>query len=88
MKNKNIWIIGASFGIGEDLAVSLSNNNNIVISARSTAKLEEVALKLNKNYNHIISTLDVISKESIISSYHDIIKKFGFIIKKLIKINK
>ncbi len=42
-KDKNIWIIGASFGIGEEIYRNLSEAGaNLAISARSEEKLKEI----------------------------------------------
>jgi len=44
IKNKKIWITGASSGIGSELAVQLADTGNtVVVSARSTEKLEALA---------------------------------------------
>jgi short-subunit dehydrogenase len=43
VSKKNIWIIGASSGIGRELAIRLAaNDNNLILSARNKDKLEEV----------------------------------------------
>jgi short-subunit dehydrogenase len=79
MKNKNIWIIGASFGIGEELANTLGLNNNIAISGRTLSKLEQLRSNLNKNYNHLALQLDVLDENSIQIAYNNIILSWGFI---------
>ena len=55
---KNIWIIGASSGIGRALAVHLSGlGAHLILSARSTDKLE--SLNNDLGAKHDIVTLDV-----------------------------
>lgn len=42
MKNKNIWITGASSGIGKQLALDLAQNNRVLISSRKVEILNQV----------------------------------------------
>ena len=42
MKNKNIWITGASSGIGKQLALDLAQNNRVLISSRKIELLSQV----------------------------------------------
>ena len=44
-RNKNVWIIGASSGIGEELAYQLARAGctNLILSARNEAQLQKVA---------------------------------------------
>jgi short-subunit dehydrogenase len=42
MKNKNIWITGASSGIGKQLALDLAQNNRVLISSRKMEMLNQV----------------------------------------------
>ncbi len=52
LKKKNIWIIGASSGIGAALAKKLSQNGaTVILSARSEEKLEELSQEIEgKSY--------------------------------------
>jgi short-subunit dehydrogenase len=64
-KSKNIWIIGASSGIGEALARKLSNDgHNIAISARSEDKLNAILTSLHGK-NNIAVKADVTDLTSI-----------------------
>lgn len=49
-KDKNVWIIGASSGIGEELAYQLARSgcSNLILSSRNAKDLENVATKCNK----------------------------------------
>jgi short-subunit dehydrogenase len=50
-KNQNIWIIGASSGMGRELAVQLDGlGANLFLSARSKDKLEELNNELGKRH--------------------------------------
>jgi len=42
MKNKNIWITGASSGIGRQLAIDLAPHNRVLISSRKSEILHQV----------------------------------------------
>ncbi|MEM6603727.1 MAG: SDR family NAD(P)-dependent oxidoreductase, partial [Pseudomonadota bacterium] len=57
-KDENIWIIGASSGIGEALALDLSRAGAyIILSARREDKLKEVSAKIGEG--HSIIPLDI-----------------------------
>lgn len=57
-KGKNIWIIGASSGIGYALAKELSQRGaRLLLSARSTDKLEGLKSELRKD--HLAYPLDI-----------------------------
>ncbi len=59
LKGKNIWIIGASSGIGAALAKQLSSvGTNVIISARNASKLEEVQKTLHDG-QHALYPLDI-----------------------------
>jgi len=46
IENKNVWITGASSGIGSELALNLAQNGNtVVVSARSMDKLTALQAK-------------------------------------------
>ena len=62
--NENIWIIGASRGIGKDLAIGLAKHGaNLILSARSHEALTELNNSLGGG--HQIAPLDVGDRESI-----------------------
>lgn len=62
-KNKNIWIIGASTGIGAALAKNLaSKNSNLILSSRNHKTLKELTKSLKGNH-HIID-FDVANAKS------------------------
>lgn len=62
-QGKNIWIIGASFGIGEELYRQFSAlGANLAVSARSTEKLERLVADYK---NHLAIAADVSSVDSI-----------------------
>lgn len=65
--NKNIWITGASSGIGKALAFELSKKNtNLIISSRKINELEKVKNICIKNgSNCFVQKIDLSSVESI-----------------------
>ena len=82
-RKTNIWIIGASEGIGRALSIELAKdqNNFLILSARNKERLEEVAKELKTP--HIIAPLDVRNKESVMSGWQ-IIKKHALEVDKII----
>jgi len=72
IKNKTIWITGASSGIGEALALELSRESaNLLLSARNTEKLESVkqnCLNLGAAAVHVIQ-LDLTDQQSILKAF-------------------
>lgn len=74
---KNIWIIGASSGIGAALAIALSNNGaNVILSARREDKLRDI-LSLLKGEGHSTFRLDASNAEEVKSVIENIINKYG-----------
>ena len=61
---KNIWLIGASEGIGKALAkeLSLDNNNYLILSARNQESLHELSSTIK---NSLVTYLDVSNAKSI-----------------------
>ena len=70
---KNVWITGASSGIGKALAIKFSTEGwHVAASARRENLLQD----LNKNNPNINSfPLDVVNSESVKKVFNDILKK-------------
>lgn len=76
-KDDIIWIIGASTGIGRQLATQLASRGaNIILSARSKESLQDV-LKTMQHNDHEIIALDVGNSKAIHDAREQIIKKYG-----------
>jgi|MDSW01.1.fsa_nt_gb short-subunit dehydrogenase len=77
-QGKNVWIIGASSGIGYALAKELSKRGaNLILSARSTDKLEYLNNEMEGH--HHICPLDVSDIRSVQQAFHYIQKQLGHI---------
>ena len=76
MKQKAVWITGASAGIGKSLSIKFANNNHIVFgSARRKKSLNNIDVKLNdkskfryiendvSNYDQVVSVCNKINEE-------------------------
>ncbi len=74
-KDKNIWIIGASFGIGEELYRQLNQAGaNLIISARDLKKLQEIIIE---NKNHLALPMDVTDESSVNSAVEKLTQSFS-----------
>ena len=71
---KNVWITGASSGIGKALAIKFANQGwKVAVSARRENLLKE----LSDNYTNIQSfPLDVTDSDKCKSVFQDILEKF------------
>jgi short-subunit dehydrogenase len=65
-QGKNIWILGASSGIGAEVARKLSQHGaNLILSSRSSERLEIVAESCRRNTNKVsLITLDVAASQN------------------------
>ncbi|MBM3580225.1 MAG: SDR family NAD(P)-dependent oxidoreductase [Alphaproteobacteria bacterium] len=82
--NKNCWIVGASYGIGEALSKKFYREGyNLILSARDMKKLESIRDELlqeklsEKNHQKVIlSQLDVCDLNSLKNSLTKIVEEF------------
>jgi short-subunit dehydrogenase len=73
----NIWIIGASQGIGRELAISLARqNHNLAISARGESELQNLIAQFPNPENHLCLPFDVLDAAKIKNSFDQIINKW------------
>ncbi|RLA06066.1 MAG: NAD(P)-dependent oxidoreductase [Gammaproteobacteria bacterium] len=78
LKNKNIFISGATSGIGEKLAMDLIDYDvNLILVARNYKKLENLKQSLGKKTNNKISIfkLDVRHKKNVTTTIAQILEK-------------
>jgi short-subunit dehydrogenase len=72
---KNIWITGASSGIGKALAIKFANEDwQVAVSARRKELLEDLS---KKNSNISSFPLDVTNSESCFKTFENILKKLS-----------
>jgi short-subunit dehydrogenase len=70
VSNKRIWIIGASSGIGRELALQLSeHNNDLILSARNETALHELARHIRCSQTLVV---DVTNTSQLLHACKDI----------------
>lgn len=80
IKNKVIWITGASSGIGEALAKACADKGaKLVLSARNTDKLNQLKNELPHSANHRVVPLDLANPEGIADIVSPAISTIGAI---------
>lgn len=77
LKNKTVWITGASDGIGKELAIQLAElGAKIILTARSTDKLNEVKNSL-KGTGHIVYPMDLMDVAAIPKGVEEVLSQVG-----------
>jgi short-subunit dehydrogenase len=80
VKNKSVWITGASSGIGEACAIAFAKRGcTLILSARNEDKLQEVKEKCSGANEIYILPLDVKDHKSLAPKTSDAIKMAGHI---------
>lgn len=80
MERKTAFISGASRGIGEAIAITLSKEYNVVINyANSEVGAKEVLSKLDASGQHHMIKCDVSNSEEVKNMMDEIQKKYGHI---------
>ena len=83
-ENKQVWVIGASSGIGQGLAIAINQLGGfVVLSSRSSSSLEDTQRKLRYPEKSGIIALDLTKDESIaqaIAQYETQFKKIDILI--------
>jgi len=76
MKNKIIWITGATSGIGEELAIQLSAKGaKVILSARRIEELNRVKEACNGDV--LVLPLDLLDSESFNAKVEVVVQHFG-----------
>jgi short-subunit dehydrogenase len=77
-ENKIIWIIGASSGIGAEMANQAADlGAKVILSARNLEALESVRLKLKNPDFHLILPIDLAQNENFSELVNIVIQKYG-----------
>ena len=75
LKNKTVWITGASGGIGKEMAIQMANAGaKIILTARSVEKLNAIKDSL-KGDGHLICPMDLSKTEEIPSTVKKVVAK-------------
>ncbi|SET00430.1 SDR family oxidoreductase [Thalassotalea agarivorans] len=78
IKNKRIWVTGASSGIGEAVAKELAAQGaNLILSARNEAQLEALRASLPNAESHIVVAIDLSKSEDIADIVAPVLKDIG-----------
>jgi len=78
LRNKTIWITGASSGVGEALTKLLARQKvNLIISSRRQEELERVSTECHGEAQVKVLTLDLEDSDSIITKTEEAISLFG-----------
>ena len=74
---KNIWITGASSGIGQAVAIELSKENaHLILSGRNESSLEETADRCKNNGSSVlIVPFDLAHEDSVVSAAKTVLSK-------------
>ncbi len=77
-ENSVAWIIGASSGIGEEIAKQITAfGGKVVLSARNESKLKDLADRLASPENVLILPLDLENQENFSEKAEQIVTQFG-----------
>ncbi|MCO4814143.1 MAG: SDR family oxidoreductase [Flavobacteriales bacterium] len=77
-KNKVAWVVGASSGIGKEMAIQLAKHGaKVILSSRKQDELELVKSELNDTSIHMILPLDLEHSENFKEITEQVIQKFG-----------
>ncbi len=78
LKDKVVWITGASSGLGQALAVECANQGaQIVLTARRFEELESVRLSLSHPDQHISIIADITDENQVRHAYEQVLQAKG-----------
>ena len=77
LKNKIVWITGASSGIGKEMAIQLAHEGaRIILTARSEDKLQELKAQLSGE-EHWIYPMDLLQVDAIPRGVEEVLQMVG-----------
>jgi short-subunit dehydrogenase len=75
---KVVWVIGASSGIGEEIAIQAAQHGaKVILSARNREALKKVQSKLLHPENHLIVPIDLENPATFKSCVDEVIEKYS-----------
>ena len=75
LKNKIVWITGASDGIGKEMAIQMAKEGaKIILTARNVEKLNAVKDSLEGD-DHLIYPMDLLNADAIPSGAKEVLAK-------------
>ncbi|MEO8512370.1 MAG: SDR family NAD(P)-dependent oxidoreductase [Ignavibacteria bacterium] len=80
IKNKTVFITGASSGFGRSTAIAFAKKGaRLILAARRTPKLKELAVELRKKYKTEVLpvTVDIRNKNDVFSTVNNLPKKWS-----------
>jgi short-subunit dehydrogenase len=78
LKDKIVWVIGASSGIGEEIAIQAAQQGAIVIlSARNISALNKVQTTLKDSIKHMCLQIDLEDSSTFKSAVDQVIEKYS-----------
>lgn len=84
MSGEFVLVTGASSGIGQETAISLSAEYNVILGGRNRARLEETAATCNSAHKALIWEYNLADAEGIEASLRDFIENYNLKINKLV----
>ncbi len=78
LKNKIVWITGASSGIGKQMAVQAAEQGaKVVLSARKLEALDELKEQLQRPEDHYCLPLDLEKSENFVKLAEKVVERYG-----------
>lgn len=84
MSGEFVLVTGASSGIGQETAISLSAEYNVILGGRNRARLEGTAAACNSAHKALIWEYNLADAEGIEASLRDFIENYNLKINKLV----
>ena len=77
-ENKVAWVVGASSGIGKEMAIQLAKKGaKVILSSRKREQLENVLNVLERREEHMLLPLDLEDSSNFEGLAKDVVEKYG-----------
>jgi short-subunit dehydrogenase len=78
LKDKIVWVIGASSGIGEEIAIQAAQQGaKVILSARNISALNKVQTTLKDSIKHMCLQIDLEDSSTFKSAVDQVIEKYS-----------